>query len=90
MVLMFCCRPSCLCGPRKRGKSRSHPPLIEHLSLPVMDIRKACSCVGTNGGDGGEETDREGWDRSRHKNRDGFRKRAKTAGNVKRRHARRP
>ncbi len=31
--------------------SRSHPLLIEHLSLLVMDVKKSCSCVGTNGGD---------------------------------------
>lgn len=39
--------------------SRSHPLLIEHLSLPVMDVRKSCSCVGTNGGDR-RETERDG------------------------------
>lgn len=42
--------------------SRSHPLLIEHLSQLVMDVRKSCSCMGTNG-----ETDRERWDSSRHK-----------------------
>lgn len=52
--------------------SRSHPLLIEHLSLLVMDVRKSCSCVGTNGGDRRERDrlrDRERRDRSRHKNR---------------------
>lgn len=39
--------------------SRSHPLLIEHLSLLVMDVRKFCSCVGTNGGDR-RATDRDG------------------------------
>lgn len=38
--------------------SRSHPLLIEHLSLLVMGVRESCSCVGTNGGDG-RETERE-------------------------------
>lgn len=55
LVLMFCCRPSCLCGPKEEREvpawSRSHPLLIEHLSLLVMDVRESCSCVGTNGGD---------------------------------------
>lgn len=51
--------------------SRSHPLLIEHLSLLVTDVSESCSCVCTNGGDG-RETDRESEKkkyRSRHPNR---------------------
>lgn len=44
--------------------SRSHPLLIENLSLLVMDVRKSRSCKATNGGDR-RKTDREKQDRSR-------------------------
>lgn len=40
--------------------SCSHPLLIEHLSLLVMDVRRSCSCMSTNGGDTRE------MERSRH------------------------
>lgn len=43
--------------------SRSHPLLIEHLSLLAMDVRKYCRCMETNGGDSREtesETERDG------------------------------
>lgn len=33
------------------GWSRSHPLMIEYLLLLVMDVRKSCSCMGTNKGD---------------------------------------
>ena len=39
--------------------SRPHPLLIEHHSLLVMDVRKPCSCMGTNGGDGGNDRQEE-------------------------------
>lgn len=64
LVLMFCCWLSSLCDQKEAREgpawSRSHPLLIEHLSLLVMDVTKSCSCMDTEGsGGGGQEAGTE-------------------------------
>lgn len=56
---------------------RSHPLLIEHLSLLVMDVRKCCSCLGTNERDGTEANTK-----TERCIQDGFKKSLKKEGNT--------